>query len=86
MARLLLVHGRWSYYRISLLMYYFFYKNNIIALLQFIYAVYNGNSGQTFYDSGNQYLQEFSFIFLSQWTFVQYCVYFDSYNYRGCFG
>ena len=48
--RLLLVHGRLSYIRISEMILYFFYKNMILTAAQFVFLFYNGYSGQTIYD------------------------------------
>lgn len=48
--RLLLVHGRWSYMRISEMIVYFFYKNMVFTIPQLFFAIYSGFSGQTIYD------------------------------------
>ena len=48
--KLLLVHGRLSYIRISDMILYFFYKNMIFTAPQFLFLFYNGYSGQTIYD------------------------------------
>lgn len=48
--RLLLVHGRWNYIRISEMILYFFYKNMLFTVPQFILAFYCGYSGQTLFD------------------------------------
>jgi len=48
--RLLLVHGRWSYKRVTKLILYSFYKNMVFALSQFWLSWYDGFSGQTMYD------------------------------------
>lgn len=48
--KLLLVHGRLSYIRISDMILYFFYKNMILTTGQYIFLFYNGYSGQTIYD------------------------------------
>lgn len=48
--KLLLVHGRLSYVRISDMILYFFYKNMILTTAQFVFLFYNGFSGQTIYD------------------------------------
>ena len=48
--KLLLVHGRWSYIRITEMILYFFYKNMIFTMPQVVFAWYNGFSGQTLYD------------------------------------
>lgn len=48
--KLLLVHGRLSYIRISDMILYFFYKNMILTTAQYMFLFYNGYSGQTIYD------------------------------------
>ncbi|KAL2632249.1 hypothetical protein R1flu_016935 [Riccia fluitans] len=53
---LLLVHGRWSYNRISKVVCYFFYKNLTFTLTQFWFNLGAGNSGQRFYDDWFQSL------------------------------
>ena len=47
LERLLLVHGRWSYYRISKFLRYFFYKNFASTLCHFWFAFFCGFSAQT---------------------------------------
>lgn len=56
LTQLLLVHGRWSYLRICKVVTYFFYKNLIFALTQFLYTFHTGFSGQRFYDDWFQTL------------------------------
>ncbi|KAI9143581.1 aminophospholipid-transporting P-type ATPase [Paraphysoderma sedebokerense] len=51
LKKLLLVHGAWSYQRLSKLILYSFYKNITLYLTQFWFALYNGFSGQTIYES-----------------------------------
>ena len=51
---LLLVHGRWSYLRISKIIGYFFYKNTLFTLTQFWFNCFAGFSGQRFYDDWYQ--------------------------------
>ena len=46
LQRLLLVHGRWSYFRMSKFLNYFFYKNFAFTLCQLWYAFYTGFSAQ----------------------------------------
>ena len=48
--RLLLVHGRLYYFRNAEMVLYFFYKNFIMTLPQFMYAFYCGYSGSTIYE------------------------------------
>lgn len=46
LQRLLLVHGRWSYFRMSKFLNYFFYKNFAFTLCQLWYAFFTGFSAQ----------------------------------------
>lgn len=46
LQRLLLVHGRWSYYRMAKFLRYFFYKNFAFTLTHFWYAFFCGYSAQ----------------------------------------
>lgn len=46
LERLLLVHGRWSYLRMSKFLKYFFYKNFAFTLAHFWYAFFCGYSAQ----------------------------------------
>ncbi|XP_023324671.1 phospholipid-transporting ATPase ID [Eurytemora carolleeae] len=50
LERLLLVHGRWSYYRMCKFLRYFFYKNFAFTLCHFWYAFFCGFSAQNVYD------------------------------------
>lgn len=50
LRRLLLIHGGWSYRRLSVLIMYCFYKNIAIALVQLWFGFWCGLSGQIFYD------------------------------------
>jgi phospholipid-translocating P-type ATPase (flippase) len=52
LRRLLLLHGRWNYRRMSRLVCYTFYKNIVMAIVQFWYAFQTGFSGQKFYFEG----------------------------------
>ena len=47
---LLLIHGRFNYMRQSEMILYFFYKNLVFTIPQFLYAHYCAYSGQTVYD------------------------------------
>ena len=47
--KLLLVHGRWNYQRMSKLILYMFEKNILVTLVQFWFAFTNGFSGQKFF-------------------------------------
>ncbi|CAF2564070.1 unnamed protein product [Rotaria sp. Silwood2] len=51
LEQLLLVHGRWSYIRISKFLRYFFYKNFAFTFCQFWFALYCGFSAQTIFDA-----------------------------------
>lgn len=51
LQRLLLVHGSWSYNRLSRAILYSFYKNIALYLTQFWYVFYNGFSGMSIYES-----------------------------------
>ncbi|KAF9167790.1 hypothetical protein DFQ26_003185 [Actinomortierella ambigua] len=51
LKKLLLVHGAWSYQRLSKLILFSFYKNICLYVTQFWYAYYNGFSGTTVYES-----------------------------------
>lgn len=46
LERLLLVHGRWSYFRMCKFLRYFFYKNIGFTLCHFWYAYFCGFSAQ----------------------------------------
>ena len=49
LQRLLLVHGRWNYRRMCLLILFLFYKNCLFAFVQFIFGADSGWSGQKLY-------------------------------------
>ncbi|XP_054875413.1 phospholipid-transporting ATPase IC isoform X2 [Amphiprion ocellaris] len=46
LQRLLLVHGRWSYRRISLFLHYFLFKTCSFALVHMWFGIFNGFSAQ----------------------------------------
>lgn len=46
LQRLLLVHGRWSYKRVALLIVYSFYKNMTFSLVSFWFGIFSGFSSQ----------------------------------------
>ncbi|GBN72388.1 Phospholipid-transporting ATPase ID [Araneus ventricosus] len=50
LERLLLVHGRYSYFRMSKFLRYFFYKNFAFTLCHFWFGFFCGFSAQTLYD------------------------------------
>lgn len=51
LKKLLLVHGSWSYQRISVAILYSFYKNIALYMTQFWYVFSNGFSGQSIMES-----------------------------------
>jgi phospholipid-transporting ATPase len=59
--RLILVHGRWNYMRNAELILYFFYKNMVFTLPQFMFAYVSGYSAQTVYD--DYYITCYNMIF-----------------------
>jgi hypothetical protein len=61
--RLLLVHGRWNYIRIAEMILYFFYKNMLFTVPQFLFAFYCGYSGQTVFE--DWYVSFFNLFFTS---------------------
>jgi len=63
LERLLLVHGRWSYWRMAKFLNYFFYKNFAFTLVQFWYNIFCGFSAQTLYDTW--YLSVYNVCFTS---------------------
>ncbi|XP_025199207.1 phospholipid-transporting ATPase ID isoform X2 [Melanaphis sacchari] len=50
LERLLLVHGRWSYYRMCKFLRYFFYKNVAFTLCHIWFGFFCGFSAQTIFD------------------------------------
>lgn len=58
---LLLVHGRFNYMRQSEMVLYFFYKNLVFTIPQFLFAHYSAYSGQTVYD--DWYLTFYNMVF-----------------------
>lgn len=51
LKRLLLVHGRWDYRRMTKVVLYSFYKNVVITLSLFYFNALTGFSGTSFYES-----------------------------------
>ncbi|OCK83559.1 putative phospholipid-transporting ATPase [Lepidopterella palustris CBS 459.81] len=51
LRKLLLVHGAWSYQRVSKVILYSFYKNIALFMTQFWYTFQNGFSGQVIFES-----------------------------------
>lgn len=50
LVKLLLVHGTWSFHRISRVILYMMYKNFVIVLCQFWYSFFNSFSSQSAFD------------------------------------
>ena len=65
--RLLLVHGRLYYLRNAEMVLYFFYKNFVLTAPHFLFAFYNGYSGQTCYD--DMYISYYN-LFFTSWPLV----------------
>lgn len=63
LRKLLLVHGAWSYQRISKVILYSFYKNITLYMTQFWYAFQNGFSGEVIYESWTLSLYNVFFTF-----------------------
>jgi magnesium-transporting ATPase (P-type) len=63
LLRLMLVHGRWSYRRLCVMVLYFFYKNLVFIPAEFFFIFWSGYSAQTVYDA--LYLMMFNTIFTS---------------------
>eukprot|EP00050_Salpingoeca_kvevrii_P002287 m.190317 g.190317 ORF g.190317 m.190317 type:complete len:1160 (+) comp10581_c0_seq1:297-3776(+) len=53
LKKLLLVHGNWSYRRVTLLILYSFYKNIALYLIELFFAMENGFSGQILFEQWN---------------------------------
>jgi len=51
LRKLLLVHGSWSYQRISKVILYFYYKNTMLFMTQFWYSFQNAFSGEVIVES-----------------------------------
>lgn len=51
LKNLLLVHGRWNYQRMAILILYSFYKNMVFVFPQAIFAFFSAGSAQTQYQS-----------------------------------
>lgn len=63
LERLLLVHGRWSYHRMTQFLRYFFYKNFAFTFSQFLFGFFCGFTAQTLYDAG--YISVYNVIYTS---------------------
>lgn len=57
------MHGRWNYIRIAEMILYFFYKNMLFTIPQFIFAFYCGFSAQTIFD--DIYISFYNLVFTS---------------------
>ena len=66
---LLLVHGRFNYIRQSEMILYFFYKNLVFTLPQFLFAHFCAYSGQTVYD--DWYLTFYNLVFTALPLFMR---------------
>ncbi|KAK5265226.1 aminophospholipid translocase [Exophiala xenobiotica] len=64
LKKLLLVHGAWSYQRISKVILYSFYKNIAMFMTQFWYSFQNAFSGQTIFESWTLSMYNVLFTFL----------------------
>jgi magnesium-transporting ATPase (P-type) len=49
LKRLLFVHGRWGYMRVSSFICYYFYKNIVLVFTEIYFAFNNSFSGQIFF-------------------------------------
>eukprot|EP00899_Mesostigma_viride_P007202 jgi/Mesvir1/16483/Mv10041-RA.1 len=72
LQKLMLVHGRWSYMRITRLIHYFFYKNIVFGMTLFWVNLRSMSSGQTIYD--DFYITVYNIIFTSIPVMVMACV------------
>ena len=70
LERLLLVHGRWSYNRISTMVCYFFYKNITYAMTLFWFGIWSAFSAQPLFDDAYQSLFNLIFTSLPVMTFA----------------
>ena len=50
LKRLLLVHGRWNYRRLSKCVCYSFYKNTVLVMVLFFYGFFTAYSGQSLFE------------------------------------
>ena len=62
LEKLVLVHGRWGYRRITFFICYYFYKNIMLVFTELWFSMYNGFSGQIFF------LDWLSLLFNAFWT------------------
>lgn len=64
LVEMLIIHGRNNYRRMSTMVMYIFYKNMVLTLATFFYAIYSAWSAQKFY------LEAVSTFFNVIWTFI----------------
>ncbi|XP_061935373.1 phospholipid-transporting ATPase IF-like isoform X5 [Apis cerana] len=82
LKKALFVHGHWYYIRTANLTQYFFYKNLILMIPQFIFSIFCGFSTQVKPKFQNGYLYN-GFLFLSYFIYLQSffdALYLMSYN------
>lgn len=48
--KLVLVHGHWNHVRLSKFIFYFFYKNFLLTIPQFVFGFFNYFSGLSMWD------------------------------------
>ena len=65
--RLLMHHGRLSYLRNAEMILYFFYKNLVLTFPHFMFAFFNGFTGQTIFD--DYYITFYNMIYTA-WPLV----------------
>jgi phospholipid-transporting ATPase len=70
LSRLLLVHGRLAYLRITLFILYYFYKNFISVFTEFWFALFNGFSGQIYF---LDWLPSLYNVFWTSWPCMTFC-------------
>ncbi len=61
--RLMFIHGRWNYIRISELILYFTYKSILFTMPQIVFTYFNGFSGQPIFD--DYYIALYNVVFTS---------------------
>ena len=77
--RLLMHHGRLCYLRNSELILYFFYKNLVLTAPHFLFAFFNGYSGQTIFD--DNYIAFYN-LFYTSWPLVIKATFEQDVNYQ----
>jgi phospholipid-transporting ATPase len=63
LRKLLLVHGSWSYSRMSKVVLYSYYKNIVLYLIQLWFSFSNGFSGQTLFETWTSSAYNIAFAF-----------------------